>query len=382
MKFMLSATLFLGLSAPLFAADGTIDFDGKKIHPAIALFLENIQEPSAPPIKTGRELQTQGADGRFESVPPHRSWLDENGNRVNEYLARPNAKYRWRLLCKSTQQPQWSAKQTYGHTYGSGGHYHYDPPAPPLKVTNITTDTSATPPPDTTFRERPSPILFPTMSVNAEYFFWEWMPLFSTQIVEYFESFGACSAIQTDYLNVIQSTSLIKLSDGVGYELLGQTPEHPENHYVSEAMGVKLVDIGKEWTSACPNSASLKYNDMSLVWGGLFDVNNDWNPPHTTHRFGNNADISKKWTRKGNREKLIRLMCRHVWVQSEGDAQKEKHPHYHLTLRASKHIEDFDEKIINCCPSSADGPIPAACIDLQSHGAPLPEEMPEESDCP
>lgn len=32
-------------------------------------------------------------------------------------------------------------------------------------------------------------------------------------------------------------------------------------------------------------------NDMSLVRGGLFDINNNWAQPHMEHRVGINADI-------------------------------------------------------------------------------------------
>lgn len=36
---------------------------------------------------------------------------------------------------------------------------------------------------------------------------------------------------------------------------------------------------------------ALRVNDMSLAWGGLFEIGNDWQPPHGAHREGENADI-------------------------------------------------------------------------------------------
>lgn len=388
MKPVLQAVLFLGPVTPSFSAAPVVDFDGKngaKLNTSI-LLRENTPNIQAPlKITEGdsrgvRMLMWLNENGEFAAVKPNKSWIDETGGRANEYLVRPDVPYYWSIHCNTNSQPTWTAKGTYSFTFGAGGHYHYNPPAPPLKATDVSTTLAV--PPASSFKTKPSPMLFPTMSVNREYYYWEWMPLFSTQIVEYLEWYGACSGMQTDYLYVIQSTSLVKMSEGVGYEFVGETPEHPENHYVSLGMKSKLTTIGKEWDEACHNSATLKYNDMSLVWGGLFDLNNNWTTPHTTHRFGNNADVSKKWVKKGNREKLIRLMCKHVRVQSEGNVIPEKEPHFHLTLKTSKIAEDFDEKIIDCCPTAENSIIPAECIKLQGNGANYPEELPVETDCP
>jgi len=36
----------------------------------------------------------------------------------------------------------------------------------------------------------------------------------------------------------------------------------------------------------------IRVNDMSLPYGGLFDIYGNWRPPHITHRMGQNADIT------------------------------------------------------------------------------------------
>jgi len=36
----------------------------------------------------------------------------------------------------------------------------------------------------------------------------------------------------------------------------------------------------------------MNYNDISLQWGGLFDINADWRPPHYEHRRGRQVDFS------------------------------------------------------------------------------------------
>jgi len=32
-------------------------------------------------------------------------------------------------------------------------------------------------------------------------------------------------------------------------------------------------------------------NDMSLPWGGLFDIDNNWSTPHSKHRTGKSVDV-------------------------------------------------------------------------------------------
>jgi len=38
---------------------------------------------------------------------------------------------------------------------------------------------------------------------------------------------------------------------------------------------------------------SLGVNDMSLVNGGLFDIDADWDTPHNLHRSGTSVDIDR-----------------------------------------------------------------------------------------
>ncbi len=389
MKKTFITLLFIPLFCSLASAEVKVDFDGKDGATANAGFTyENASDSIPAPAETVphivRTLEVQDENGKFVKVSPVKSWIDENGRASSEYLVHPYVKWQWHLQCKGTQQPNWTAKQTYAHSYGSGGHFHYNPPPPPLKITNISTNGSL--PPDTSFKDVPSPIYFPSMQTTVDYYYWEWMPLFSTQIAETFEAYGACQSIQTDYLDVVQSTSLVKMSDGVGYKLVGDTPEHPDNHYVTPAFQKALQDIGAEWKRSCPNSALLNYNDASLVWGGLFDVNDNWNSPHLGHNKGLANDISKKYVRKGNRAKLIRIMCKKVNVYSEGDSTnpKEPVPHFHVQAKSASTKElDMDPRFTACCPG-ADGIIPKKCIDLESNGTSYPEDphVPVETDCP
>ncbi len=80
---------------------------------------------------------------------------------------------------------------------------------------------------------------------------------------------------------------------GGPWRLTGDRPGlHTDNHWgtsnaISKTM-VMAARVRKDY------SASMGVNDMSLLWGGMFDINGDWNTRfHITHRQGTGADIDR-----------------------------------------------------------------------------------------
>lgn len=71
--------------------------------------------------------------------------------------------------------------------------------------------------------------------------------------------------------------------------LVGDTSSHPYNHYGKgpflDSLKQLALDYGGRW------NRNLAYNDSSLEWGGIFDINANWSPPHSTHREGTNQDV-------------------------------------------------------------------------------------------
>jgi len=98
------------------------------------------------------------------------------------------------------------------------------------------------------------------------------------------------------------------LSGGAGYVLVGSTSEHPDNHYGTPGFVAALQAVGSDFNGLHPN-LQLRYNDMSLVWGGLFDCGVYcggawWNTPHREHRDGVNMDLSYDCLDSGVRREL------------------------------------------------------------------------------
>ena len=330
MKIRISMIVLFMFSVNFLFASEIFDFDSGKVNLDLSSYLD-IKTPSITKEEPTcqRRLYRIDENGEIIEVKPSKTYLDEKGNRVNEHYFFPQEKIMWSIRCKNTSGQLWTAKETYGHAYGSGGHYHFDPPAPSLLITNPRTNSAE--PSDSSFLSKPSPVYFPQMMPNTTYYYWEKMPEFSTLITEYFEWMGGCSGSQTENLYVVVP-GLIQLSTGTNYILWGETENHPYNHFGTKKLINTIIEIANEYKSYFPNSKSLYINDISLPWGGLFDINSDWKSPHVLHRCGNQVDIRKIMIPEENRRKFIEIVCKKTgFLLSEGDEPIEA-PHYHISI--------------------------------------------------
>lgn len=130
-----------------------------------------------------------------------------------------------------------------------------------------------------------------------------------------------------------------ELLAGPGFELVfGDDNEtrHPDSHFGTSGIISALHALALDFESEFPAGPNMKYNDISLVWGGLFDayIKNkaprppDWTPPHCGHRWGTSADIRVSHLTMAQREKLKTLL------KSRGFGKPLEHSsHWHCTLR-------------------------------------------------
>jgi hypothetical protein len=73
---------------------------------------------------------------------------------------------------------------------------------------------------------------------------------------------------------------------------------HYSNHYGTARLRNAVQQVAVAYDSL-HQGMKLRINDMSLIYGGLFDAsendsppnNHPWSPPHSEHRIGINADI-------------------------------------------------------------------------------------------
>ncbi len=109
-----------------------------------------------------------------------------------------------------------------------------------------------------------------------------------------FETIQASSSSSTASATLtISVPGLTPLASSPSYNLTGQTIDHPDNHYGTPGMNSVLPVIAEAYSK----TETLGINDMSLIFGGLFDIGPPygafWSPPHTLHRVGKSADIDR-----------------------------------------------------------------------------------------
>ncbi|MDR7100481.1 hypothetical protein J2X04_002862 [Lysobacter niabensis] len=91
-------------------------------------------------------------------------------------------------------------------------------------------------------------------------------------------------------------STLQELGVGTGYVLKGARDPHPSNHWGEPNFVAAVASVAESFNGQYP-ATILSYNDISLQYGGLFDVATltqtgyDWTPPHKGHRRGTNMDI-------------------------------------------------------------------------------------------
>lgn len=125
---------------------------------------------------------------------------------------------------------------------------------------------------------------------------------------------GTISGTTSCCLNLgVKVDGLFDLGTGQNYSLIGQTSSHPVNHFGYGVTNIGLRQIADDYKSfyygnnPFPNNDhKIAYNDMSLEWGGKFDLYKGWentNDHHGEHRDGINCDTrsnnipGKRWAK-------------------------------------------------------------------------------------
>lgn len=99
---------------------------------------------------------------------------------------------------------------------------------------------------------------------------------------------------------LVRVDGLFSLGTGPNHRLIGQTTSHPDNHYALGVVNQSLKQIAADYRSEfypsgnIPDDQKVAYNDISLEFGGKFDLGNKWentNSRHGEHREGINCDV-------------------------------------------------------------------------------------------
>lgn len=99
---------------------------------------------------------------------------------------------------------------------------------------------------------------------------------------------------------LLKVKGLEELGAGNHYKLIGAygtgsvVSQHRINHYGTAKLVSKLKSLADSVYSA--KKYRIRINDMSLPSGGPFDIANNWDTPHQTHREGVSADIDELYS--------------------------------------------------------------------------------------
>ncbi|MEW5907193.1 MAG: hypothetical protein AB1734_10525 [Elusimicrobiota bacterium] len=169
-------------------------------------------------------------------------------------------------------------------------------------------------------------------------------PFFGSRIVVTMRATGSCTGSISHTVDAkVNLVGMAETTDGT-YLLTGQTDAHEYNHYATTTTLYALRKIAWEYRQAYPTAPALRYNDFSLPWGGLFDIGprpnhpewQFWHPPHSSHRWGWQADIESADVPIGNQPKLLDILRKNgARVLSEGS-----HWHLDFTPKADRYYEE------------------------------------------
>ncbi|HEX6939589.1 MAG TPA: Ig-like domain-containing protein [Longimicrobiales bacterium] len=139
---------------------------------------------------------------------------------------------------------------------------------------------------------------------------------------------------------------LVELLEGGSIDTIGVRAEHPDSHWGTPAFVADLQALADSLQARADSLASLPdslrpagrfprvlgVNDMSLPFGGKFDLNAQYSPccSHGEHRAGTEADID---VRRGPGDDNLALFIRAIWINRFGHAigdERETRNHYHL----------------------------------------------------
>ncbi len=173
----------------------------------------------------------------------------------------------------------------------------------------------------------------------------------------------------TDYLHIKTPGIAPMPADDRLYKLAGATRAHPENHYASTTTITALMNLAEEWRNAHPSAPLLEIGNISLPWGGAFDVKGDWKADNMHHAYGIAADIGKTGFSSSERAALIKLMCGsgfYVYSRPEGGVEQ-----FHVVHRDEfRTLKQLDwpvklpvkaEGAVNCCAAKAGSPAWQKC---------------------
>lgn len=136
---------------------------------------------------------------------------------------------------------------------------------------------------------------------------------------------GGQSGSGSSTVYIIQ-TQLQQLRSSSNYHLIGSNSKHPSNHWGTQGTINSITSIAAEYRAKTGDRLYL--NDMSLTWGGIFDISGNYAPSHNEHRNGRKIDIAATPSTLKHETEFIKILRKYTTNYIlEGRANSR---HYHV----------------------------------------------------
>lgn len=323
MKSVFQAVVLLGFAMPVFGAVPEVDFDGTRNMIRTGSFVE-LTNPAIPLPIPNAEIMVDGVAfvSRPESIPfatytttpvieTKVFRITESGTEVEVpaeiidgkgYLKiKPNEIIEHKIWCPA-QSGVWGLCYDYKFDPKFAGHNH---------STNI-------PPYTWNGQNIPAHRCWSNIPVANTAVLYLRAPEFATRADHIAQISGACYGPVSSIIDT-KIDGLVALppawSDGLHggatyYNLVGETTQHPINHFAKPQTIDLIKEIAWQYHTEFPNAEVLNVNDISLKWGGLFDISGAWAMPHEFHRYGRQADFRlSSIIPESNRERFKQISC-------------------------------------------------------------------------
>ena len=126
--------------------------------------------------------------------------------------------------------------------------------------------------------------------------------------------FSFSNGVSGENLAEIMYDSFLPIPQSTGITLKAPETMHPSPYWGEPAFITKLRSLGEKYFAA--TNKDIIITDGSCLWGGRFDLNGDWRPPHAEHRNGRQADVRLRDMTNSDRD-AFRRACTEVGITAE-----------------------------------------------------------------
>ena len=148
--------------------------------------------------------------------------------------------------------------------------------------------------------------------------------------------------------------NLVGMIEQDNYRFIGTTTSHPKNHFGTVRTVTGLGRIAQDYNNEYynggipPLSEKIAYNDMSLAFGGKFDLDRKWlnSSSHHEHREGINCDVRSRNIPLNRRAKLNDFF-RERGSNRTKDETRSRAPHWHLRFERFLEANDSFSQMRN-----------------------------------